>query len=241
MPQNEAMHLLLTFFFTVFGSLLGSFSNVVILRMAGGKSVIFPPSACPVCNHQLHAGDLIPVFSWLLLRGKCRYCKAPISYQYPLVEATIAAIVGLSFFSRSYGPEFVILASRMVIWFIASVIFLRQEVRKPQPFLWAIFYFLALDLIAGKYPIIYHSAFAPALIASFIAFVATRKSESYELFSWGSLSFLFLLNTLGYFWVFAAFPPLLLAVLNNLEKTRQAARLLFFVLMLFGIFLKLLP
>ncbi len=241
MPLNEAMHLLLTLFFTIFGSLLGSFSNVVILRMAGGKSVIFPPSACPTCNHQLHAGDLIPVFSWLLLRGKCRYCKAPISYQYPLVEATIAVIVGLSFFTRSYGPEFVILASRLVIWFIASVIFLRKEVQKPQPFLWAIFYFFALDLIAGKSMVISHGVFAPALIASFITFVATRKSESYELFSWGSLSFLFLLNTLGYFWVFAAFPPLLLAGLNNLEKTRQTARLLFFVLMLSGIFLNFLP
>ena len=233
--------MLLTLFFTVFGSLLGSFSNVVILRMASGKSVIFPPSACPSCNHQLHTGDLIPVFSWLFLRGKCRYCKVAISYQYPLVEATIATIVGLSFFYRGLSVEFIVLAARMVIWFIASVIFLRKEVQKPEPFFWAVFYFLALNIFTGRCPFIDQRFFAAQVIAALIGFIAGRKDESSEAFNWSCLSFLFIFNLLSNFWLYAAFPPLLTAILNTNKKTRPTARLLFFVLMLIGIFLTILP
>ncbi|GEM45748.1 prepilin peptidase [Deinococcus cellulosilyticus] len=75
----------------ILGALVGSFTNVLIYRIPRGESIAFPPSHCPNCNHQLHPMDLFPVFSWLLLGGKCRYCRAPISAQYPIIE-TISAI-----------------------------------------------------------------------------------------------------------------------------------------------------
>lgn len=71
----------------IFGLLVGSFSNVLIWRLPRRESIAFPPSHCPKCGHQLHAIDLVPVFSWLSLGGKCRYCKAPINPRYPIVEA----------------------------------------------------------------------------------------------------------------------------------------------------------
>jgi leader peptidase (prepilin peptidase)/N-methyltransferase len=78
------------------GLAIGSFLNVVIWRSPRGLSVVTPPSACPNCQHQLAARDNIPVLSWLLLRGRCRYCQTPISAQYPLVElATAALFVGV--------------------------------------------------------------------------------------------------------------------------------------------------
>lgn len=70
----------------VFGLLIGSFLNVVVYRVPAGLSIVSPPSACPGCGAQIRPGDNVPVLSWLLLRGKCRACREPISARYPLVE-----------------------------------------------------------------------------------------------------------------------------------------------------------
>lgn len=70
----------------VLGLLVGSFLNVVVYRVPNGLSIVSPPSACPRCGAGIRPYDNVPVLSWLLLRGKCRSCKAPISRRYPLVE-----------------------------------------------------------------------------------------------------------------------------------------------------------
>ncbi|RZU64114.1 leader peptidase (prepilin peptidase)/N-methyltransferase [Microterricola gilva] len=70
----------------LFGLLIGSFLNVVVYRVPAGLSIVSPPSACPGCGAQIRPGDNVPVLSWLLLRGKCRACREPISARYPLVE-----------------------------------------------------------------------------------------------------------------------------------------------------------
>ena len=70
----------------VFGSLIGSFLNVVIFRVPAGRSIVSPPSACGNCGARVRPLDNLPVLSWLVLRGKCRDCRAPISARYPLVE-----------------------------------------------------------------------------------------------------------------------------------------------------------
>ena len=70
----------------IIGLCTGSFLNVVILRGLSGESIVLPPSHCTKCNHKLAWYDNIPVFSYLFLRGKCRYCSEKISIQYPLVE-----------------------------------------------------------------------------------------------------------------------------------------------------------
>ena len=84
----------------VLGLLLGSFLNVVVYRVPIGKSIVFPPSACPLCDSEIAPWDNIPVLSWILLRGKCRTCSAPISARYPLVELATSAsftLVALAF------------------------------------------------------------------------------------------------------------------------------------------------
>jgi len=68
------------------GLALGSFLNVCIYRIPRGMSIIYPPSHCPSCGYRLSPLDNIPVLSFLILRGKCRYCGAKISPRYPLVE-----------------------------------------------------------------------------------------------------------------------------------------------------------
>lgn len=80
-----------------FGACVGSFLNVVVYRLPLGKSIVSPPSACPKCNHGLAWYDNIPILGWLLLKGKCRYCKNPISIQYPLIEALTSILFGATF------------------------------------------------------------------------------------------------------------------------------------------------
>lgn len=76
----------------ILGGLIGSFGNVVIWRVPRNESIVFPGSHCPNCNHRLGPLELVPVLSWLALRGRCRHCGAPISPRYPLVEAAMAAL-----------------------------------------------------------------------------------------------------------------------------------------------------
>ncbi|QQE12114.1 prepilin peptidase [Planctomycetota bacterium] len=78
--------------FFLFGANIGSFLNVVVYRLPEGKSLVKPPSTCPQCNHRLAWYDNVPIFGWLWLKGKCRYCKTSISVQYPIVELICALL-----------------------------------------------------------------------------------------------------------------------------------------------------
>ncbi len=77
---------------TVLGLLVGSFLNVVIWRVPRKESVWSPGSHCPSCEHELAPRDLVPVVSWLLVKGRCRSCDASIGVRYPLVELGTAAL-----------------------------------------------------------------------------------------------------------------------------------------------------
>ncbi len=79
----------------LFGLIIGSFLNVVIYRVPNKISIVTPPSACPHCHAEIKPYDNIPLVSWLLLRGKCRNCKAPISVRYPLVELATGLFFGV--------------------------------------------------------------------------------------------------------------------------------------------------
>lgn len=126
----------------VLGLLVGSFLNVVILRLPGRMAaewrreardvleleapdetlppgIVREPSHCPHCKHPLSAADNIPLFGWLLLGGRCRYCKARISVQYPLVEllsGVLSAIVVWKF-----GPSWPALAGLVFTWTLIAL------------------------------------------------------------------------------------------------------------------------
>lgn len=91
------------------GFVVGSFLNVCIYRIPKGQSIISPPSRCPLCNTPVKPIDNIPLISYILLRGKCRYCKGTISLRYPLVETLNALLYagilyrfGLSWYTPFY-------------------------------------------------------------------------------------------------------------------------------------------
>ena len=86
------------FFFFLFGIVIGSFLNVCISRIPEGVSIVSPGSRCPRCLKPIKPYDNIPVFGWLLLRGKCRNCALPISPMYPLVEFSTGLIFVLTYY-----------------------------------------------------------------------------------------------------------------------------------------------
>ena len=92
----DLIFLISNFFVFIFGLCIGSFLNCVIYRMEEGKS-LKGRSFCPHCKHNLSWLDLFPVFSWLFLGGKCRYCKKKISWQYPIVELATGILFVLIF------------------------------------------------------------------------------------------------------------------------------------------------
>jgi len=77
------------------GLMLGSFLNVVIARLPRGESIVSPPSRCPRCRKRIKPWDNIPVLSFLLLRGRCRSCRKPISWRYPVVELLAGILLWL--------------------------------------------------------------------------------------------------------------------------------------------------
>ena len=81
----------------LYGIVIGSFLNVCIYRIPLGESIAKERSHCMTCGYQLRWFDLVPLFSWLALRGKCRKCKTPISPQYPIIEAVNGVLYVLIF------------------------------------------------------------------------------------------------------------------------------------------------
>lgn len=83
----------------VMGSVIGSFLNVVIYRMPLGLNISKPKSRCPICETPIQTRDNLPIVGWILLRGKCRTCQAPISVRYPIVEAIVGCVFLLLYLS----------------------------------------------------------------------------------------------------------------------------------------------
>ncbi len=89
----------------LFGLIVGSFLNVLAHRLPRGESIVFPGSHCPACGAAIRATDNVPVLSWLLLRGRCRTCRAPISARYPMIELTNGVLWALVFLRARQWPD----------------------------------------------------------------------------------------------------------------------------------------
>lgn len=100
---------------------MGSFVNALVWRIHTKKDWVKARSQCPDCKHQLSARDLVPVLSWIELRGRCRYCYKPISWQYPAVELSMAAVFVVSYLYWPY--DFTLLGiAQFALWLIVLVL-----------------------------------------------------------------------------------------------------------------------
>lgn len=139
------MESLLFFFVFCFGAIVGSFLNVVILRYNTGRSIA-GRSGCPHCGRQLRWFELIPLFSFLAQKGKCRTCGSRISAQYPLIELLTAVVFVLTYWR--FGIENpIILLFALVVWALLVVILAYDMKHKiiPDVFVYA---FIAVSFVA---------------------------------------------------------------------------------------------
>ncbi len=111
--------------FFLFGSIVGSFLNVVIHRIPLGKSIVFPNSSCPSCQKEIRPYDNIPIFSWLVLGGKCRNCRSPISPRYPAVELLTAVLFVTVFWQVGFNPYLPV--ALVFVTAVVSLIFIDAE------------------------------------------------------------------------------------------------------------------
>lgn len=148
-------------FIFIFGLIIGSFLNVVIYRLHRGEKFITGRSKCLFCGHKLYINDLIPLFSFLFLKGRCRYCKQSFSKQYFLVELFTGIIFSLIFLSIFPNQSFInfetlalikllfwwIIASFLIIIFVydAKYYLILDKISIP-----AIFIALVFNLILGN-------------------------------------------------------------------------------------------
>jgi leader peptidase (prepilin peptidase)/N-methyltransferase len=117
-------------FVAIFGAIIGSFLNVVIHRLPRGESIVFPNSKCPSCGAKISPFDNLPIISYLLLGGRCRACRAPISPRYPAVEALTALLYAAVFLADVYwrgGLTLVILFDLVFITALVALIFIDAE------------------------------------------------------------------------------------------------------------------
>lgn len=115
----------LTALFTIVGVSIGSFLNVCIDRLPLNKSLISPPSHCDACHHRLSALDLVPILSYLWLRGRCRYCGARIPLRVLLVELLTGVLFFLSFWYYGLTARFAITAFWCCVFLV--IIFIDWE------------------------------------------------------------------------------------------------------------------
>jgi leader peptidase (prepilin peptidase)/N-methyltransferase len=109
------------------GLAFGSFLNVCVHRLPQGLSVVFPRSACPKCNHRIRFYDNLPVLSWLLLRGRCRNCHAPISVRYLLVELLTGSLFLACY--ALFGPTLATLKCCVFAFLLLGLIFTDAETK----------------------------------------------------------------------------------------------------------------
>lgn len=145
----------------ILGLIVGSFLNAVVYRLHKGISFVSGRSFCPHCKHELHTRDLVPLFSYLFLGGKCRYCNKKISWQYPLVELGTAIVFALLMWQFGLSSIFVVYAIFAIFLIIMFVYDLK--------------YYLILDKVS-----------IPAAIIALILSLFVLKIAPLDLL-WGAL------------------------------------------------------
>lgn len=143
--------LVVDIFILIFGLIFGSFYNVVAIRLLNKESFVSPLSHCPECKHTLAIFDLIPVFSYLFLRGKCRYCQATISLIYPFGELLTALSFYVVYKQIQFTWELVVAFFFVSLLILAFLTDIRQKLILDTLTLPALIILLILRLFIGEH------------------------------------------------------------------------------------------
>ena len=156
------------------GLVVGSFANVCIHRLPRRESVVSPPSRCPSCGARIRARDNVPVLGWLLLGGRCRDCRAPISPRYPAVEAVNGLLWLALAATRGPQPATLALMALVTALLVLSLVDLDHQILPDAVTLPGIGAGLAASLLPG-WPVSPLAA-AAAAAGGWLAFAAVAKA-----------------------------------------------------------------
>lgn len=162
--------------FFLFGLVLGSFFNVVGMRVPKKESIVSPPSHCPNCGTRVKARDLIPVVSYIMLGGKCRHCQAKISALYPLVELAAGVLFAIAPLKFGISKELLIALpffSLCLIVFVTDIKYMLIPDKILLPF--AVYFLVVRLFIVPAIP--WWDAFVGALSGFVILFVIAILSK----------------------------------------------------------------
>lgn len=180
----------------VYGILFGSFFNVVIYRMPLDKSIAKGRSFCPSCNHTLKAIDLIPIFSYIFLGGKCRYCGNKISIRYPLIEFFTGVLFALAYVCFGYSVTTLFMIFFWSYLLIVSMIDIDHMVILDSISIFFSVFFILFKVYLFKTDVVY--SFLAGLIAFLIYFIIYKLAFIYykkEAFGLGDV---FLIAVIGF-------------------------------------------
>jgi len=112
----------------LFGAMIGSFANVCIVRIPAEESIVLPDSRCPICKQPVRWYDNIPLVSWIILSGRCRSCRTPISFRYFVVEL-LTAVTAVALYARvGFGIEWLVLFAFLTALIIVTFIDLDHRI-----------------------------------------------------------------------------------------------------------------
>ena len=211
----------------IIGIVFGSFFNVVGLRLPKNESLISPRSHCVNCNHILDWYELIPVFSYLFLKGKCRKCKQKISIQYPLIEIINGILYCLSFSIFGFTIETIlsiVLVSMVVITVISDC---KYMVILDEVLLFTTLIFIIVFFISGGFSYLLHSLFRGGMLFAIMLIVKMIGDKSFkqESLGWGDVKLTFIAGMLlgfklGVIYIFlGAILALPYAVYSTIKKS----------------------
>lgn len=187
------MELIIGLIIFLLGLIIGSFLNVCIFRIMEEESIIFPLSHCKSCSIKLKVKDLLPIISFLSLRGKCRYCKQKISIQYPLVEAVTGILFVIIYLKFGLSLEFLKFISLTSILLVIGIIDYKTQYVYSSVIMTGLGFgiiFLAITFITnGKLELIsiFMSAFIPAFILALIILTTSGMG-------WGDVEIVFMIG-----------------------------------------------
>jgi len=165
----------------LFGLAIGSFLNVCIYRLPLKQSIVTPPSGCPGCGGKIRFYDNIPILSYIILRGKCRDCREPISIRYPLVEL-LTGLLSLSLFTYCYPDYYLYIALFMFTCSLIVVTFidLSHQIIPDIISIPGIFAGLIVAILFNVfsfYPIAWHDSLIGILLGGGILYIVAAGFE----------------------------------------------------------------
>jgi len=162
------MEVMLIVAFALFGTAIGSFLNVCIDRLPLGKSLLYPPSHCDTCQHRLSPKDLIPVFSYLWLRRRCRYCQALIPWRPFWVEVGSGCLFAFIYWHYGLSAEFAVTVFYGSLFLVLGVIDLEHQLILNKIVYPAVAVALIIDIVLPQTGILDAFLPQPAILAGLI-------------------------------------------------------------------------